>query len=213
MKKMQLIFITMALLLLSGCSSSPSNNEQTPNIAKEIPEVSIEYQTVDVSDISIAGAKRYAYKIVVTEEVTVEQLKEICDYLVETKKESRPYNAMAIYFYNRIEYMNEVPTMGYAMYAPYGKWEKAMEVETGYYENMAFEYSLLEKDWTLKLTDQEAEIWKAWIDLYDKRAQNEELPDEEKITKDIAATYELDTATIDEIMLKHSIWTFNNLDK
>lgn len=213
MKKTQLIFITMVLLLLSGCSSSSSNNEQTQNIANEIPEVSIEYQTVDVSDISIAGAKRYAYKIVISEEVTVDQLKEVCDYLVETKKESRPYNAMAIYFYDRTEYTSEMPALGYAMYAPYADWGKAADVKTGYYSNMSFDYHLLRKDWTLKLTDDEVEIWKAWIDLYDKKAWSEDLPDEELITQEIADIYETDTSTVDAIMLKHTIWTFNNLDK
>lgn len=69
-------------------------------------------------------------------------MKEISKEVVKYFSRKKEFNALSIQFYNNPEYIGEGNAMGYVNFAPYGKWGRADEVETGEVSKMDYDYNL-----------------------------------------------------------------------
>lgn len=176
----------------------------------ELPQ----YDIYSQEDLSINGVIRYQYNVVVLEQVSVEQLKDIAHEVVEDAKQKNEFNAVVIGFYDYPEYVGYGFTLGKVTYAPECDWAKADTVTSGQYSNMDYDYELLSKNWDKQLTVDEIAIYSAWNKLYDEKAvllvDGLEIVNEDIVDQEIADEFDITTEDINEIMLKSIVWAMNN---
>lgn len=187
---------------MTGCGSK--NTSST---------ASVDYEIIEKEDISVEAAKRYSYDVVIKEKVNVKELEDISKEIVEKIKEEEKFNAVVIWFYDYKEYIGEGHTLGKTTYAPEGDWAKADTVSPGEYEKMDYNYELMEKDWSKQLTKEEAKVYKAWHNLYQSKAKDDDLPDEDKIDTEIAKKFDISSEEVNKIMKKQLIWQINDKNK
>ncbi|WP_145993171.1 DUF4875 domain-containing protein [Tepidibacter mesophilus] len=212
MKKIIYLVLSLILIIgLVGCSDSDSSASVDESLIKDVS-----YTIEKAEDISIAGAKRYSLDVVVSKEVSVEQLQEISKKVIEDYKKENKFNAIVVGFYDYKEYIGNGYSLGKTEFAPEGDWSKAMEVSTGDYSSMDYNFDLMKKDWSKKLTQDEVTVWKQWNEEYTKvndelmGKNSTDLPNEDKISQEIAKQNNLTKDQVDEILMKKSTWTFSN---
>ena len=202
---------------------------QQPAEGEYQEEMIPEHEIVDLEEAHLPEAKRYEYHVLVKEEVDVKPLRHTSYFLLEKAKEDLEFNGVAFSYYDREEYVGRArETLGQAFYAPYGNPGRVAEVSAGDYENMEFSWSLRSKDWEQQLSDREAEIWAAWQDLYqnlqEKLSAEEDVAEkyllrdndkpvinEEAVSEEIAANYEIELENVENIRSSFSSWT--SMDK
>lgn len=211
-------FIGLVVVIIgsicSGCDNKikeqPQEGVSSAVQEKQVTIDIVNYKVIEKNDISTGNAKRYGWEVVVEEPVTVEQLKELAKKIVEEAKTDKKFNALVIGFYDYVEFIGYGYTLGKVEYAPNGDWGKANTVSAGEYDKMDYKFDLREKDWTKQLTKEEAKIFKAWHELYVSKATNIILPDESEITMEIAKQFNIEEDEVYQIMIKDSIWMFDN---
>lgn len=183
-------------------ASTPKTTSETtvPTI------VALKYKIFEKEDVSIANAKRYVWHVSVEGQPSTEDLSNLSVTIVEQAKEQSPFNAIVIGFYDYEEYYGSGYSLGKVTYAPNGDWSKASEIKTGDYLKMEYMNELKTIDWSIQLKKEEAEIYKAWQDLYMAKSTLSNIPDEAEITKEIAEKYKITTKEVDQILMKQLAW-------
>lgn len=207
MKRILVLLLTLTILMtVVGCGKEPK--EEVDMDEGKVAN----YEVVNKGDISIAAAKRYAWDVVVKEEMSVEDLEKLSKEIVEQAKKEKEFNALVIGFYDYEEYIGTGHALGKTEYAPEGDWSKADTVKTGDYKKMDYEYGLMEKDWDKQLSREEVDIYKAWKDLYKTKDEDPKDIDkyEDEISKDIAGEFNKTSEEVDGIIMKQVAWTFDN---
>lgn len=195
-----------ALLLCDGAGPS-------------ITEAPVAYHVETKEDFPYANAKRFNWNVVVEEPATSEQLKAVAQNAVERAKAEVKFNAIDILMYDYAEFVGYSGyTLGRATFAPGGDWSQADSVDAGDYDKMSFSWDLREKDWSKQLTPQEVEVWAAWQEAIAKvwasyteaeLADIETMPDEKKITNQIAEEFGMSPEEVDAVLLKQLSWCYH----
>lgn len=164
------LIYTVALVMLGlmfGCSNdqsvSPSQPVEEPVTVKvEEPEKVFNYYVYSIEDYPFANAKRYSYNVIIEEEYSEDQMKEIAVQIVEKAKKEKPFNAISLLFYDYPEYIGHGTVFGLANYAPNGDWGQAAEVETGDYSTMEYSFDLNAKDWANRPSPNDIAVFVEW---------------------------------------------------
>ncbi|MCB2357116.1 hypothetical protein [Clostridium estertheticum] len=216
------IVIFVLILMIPNNAQTPTKIQASTPTAVETPTPTplqaesliqdIKYSVENSEDTSLGKIKRYIISVVVTQEVNVEQLKEIAKKVVEENKEKNKFNAITIGFYDYKEYLSNGYTLGKVTFAPDGDFGKAANVSTGDYSSMNYTFELVNKDWSKRLTKNEVSIWKQFNDEFMKETKklveknSLDIPDENKISEMIGKQNNLTKEKIDEILLKKATW-------
>jgi len=210
----------IGIVVLVGIGALLLCDEAGPSTAPAPPitEAPVAYHVETKEDISMANAKRFAWYVVVEEPATSEQLKAVAENAVERAKAEVKFNAIMIFMYDYAEFVGYSGyTLGRATFAPGGDWSQAASVDAGDYDKMSFSWDLKEKDWSKQLTPQEAEVWAAWQEAIAKvwasyteaeLADPKTMPDEKKITNQIADEFGMSPEEVDAVLLKQLSWCY-----
>lgn len=117
--------------------------------------------------------------------------------LIEEAMLEKPFNAFAIYFYDYPEYVNRGTTLGTAVFAPGRDWTRANEVNPGDYYLMDYGWNMKEKNWSMQLTQEEVEVWNAWMNF------DLEFND---INEMIAEEFNITPEEVEQIIKKQNDW-------
>ncbi len=164
----------------------------------------INYDIVEKNDLSVGGAIRFSWEVVVKDEISVGELEDLAKEIVKEAKKEERFNAIVINFYDYEEYIGKGYTLGKAEYAPEGDWSKANTVNTGNYKTMDYSFDLREKDWSMQLTESDVEVFDAWMQV------SKEQESEDEITKEVAEKFNITEEEVSNIMIKQMEWAFYN---
>jgi len=206
-KKIALVLMGILGLLILLLASIGAFSEGEMDITN------YDYEVAEKNEYPTGAAKRYSWDIVINEPLTKKQLEELAMIITDEAKEDLSFNALTLGFYDYKEYIGTGYTLGSATFAPKGDWSEANTVRIGDYDSMEFNFELKEKDWNLKLSDSEVEIFKARKDLYMSYSENVkpgELPDETLVNKEISEKFGITEEKVNEIMKKQLIWSSNS---
>lgn len=205
----------IGIVVLVGIGALLLCDEAGPSIT----EAPVAYHVETKEDVPYALAKRFVWNVVVEEPATSEQLKAVAENAVERAKGEVKFNAIMILMYDYAEFIGYSGyTLGSATFAPSGDWSQAASVDAGDYDKMSFSWDLKEKDWSKQLTPQEVEVWVAWQEAIAKvwasyteaeLADIETMPDEEKITNQIAEEFGMSPEEVDAVLLKQLSWCYH----
>lgn len=201
------LFLTVAVFFV-GCSESAT--QKTEDVPEEEPEVEVaDYKVAMTEPMPIGNTKRFTWHVVVDKPVTPEDLEVVAEDVVMEAREAEAFNALTIMFYDWDGYVGHGFTLGKSTFAPQGDWGQAHSVSTGDYDAMTLTHELRKKDWSMRLTEEEAVVWKAWRDKYNREAEVDpaRLPDEEEIIRQIAADKSKSPDDVSAIIIKQETWT------
>lgn len=187
-----IILIAMLALITIGCSSEVSNLKD------------IDYEIISKDDFSVGGAVRLSIDVVVSQEVSGEELELISKEVVSEVKKDIALNAISINFYDHKEYAGHGYTLGQAIYAPNGKWEDANTTSAGNYRYMDYDFKFRSKDWSNRLTKEEVNIFKGWKDLLSNDIT------EEDASKQISEQFNISESDVDDIIMKQIMWAMED---
>lgn len=206
-----IVFIVLGVIA-SGLSEMDFFKEGNKTMSQKSEEKVriVDHEIVNKDSYPTGNAIRYSLDVVVDEKATEKELKALGEKIVEDMKKEEPFNAISIGFYDYGEFIGTGYTLGKIDYAPNGKWGDASTVSTGAYKKMKYTYSTQEKDWNNQLTQQEAEIYKAWKDLYQEKSTPENLPEEDLVTAEISNIFDIDSQEVKDIIMKQASWAFED---
>lgn len=219
MTRASLIIITVCTLVIFGflsCEKATSTTTQVTAVkeaaaatgtpTQEKIEALPEYKIVKTGDISFGNVKRYQIDVV-TNSVDALALKQISRKVIEEFKTQSRFNAVVIFFYDYEEFIGHGYTLAKTTYAPYGKWEKAMDVSTGDYKSMQFIFEIKQKNLEYKLTPDEAAIVKQWHEAYSLLDTDpKKLVEDETVFAYVAKQNNISSEQVNEILNKWLMW-------
>ena len=133
--------------------------------------------------------------------------KQISRNIIEEFKSQKRFNAVVVFFYDYEEFIGHGYTLAKTTYAPYGKWEKAMDVPTGDYKNMEFLFEIKQKNLEYKLTPDEAAIVKQWHEAYTLLDTDpNRLVEEETVSAYVAKQNNTSSDQVNDILNKWLMW-------
>lgn len=211
----------VAIVVLAGIGMLVLCDGPGPSTAPApVTEAPVAYRVEIKEDVSYALAKRFAWHVVLEEAATHEQLKAVAENAVDRAKGEVKFNAILIFMYDYAEFIGYGGnTLGKATFAPSGDWSQAASVDAGDYDRMSFSWELKEKDWSKQLTPEEVEVWAAWHEAIAKvwasyteaeLADIETMPDEKKITNQIAEEFGISPEEVDAVLLKQMFWMMSD---
>lgn len=219
MKRTTLIIIIVCTLVIIGFQScekttSPTTQKSavkeeaasTRTPAQEKIDVSHDYKIVKTEEISFGNVKRYQIDVV-TDSSDGLALKQISGKVIEEFKTKKRFNAVVVFFYDYEEFIGHGYTLAKTTYAPYGKWENAMDVSTGDYKNMEFSFEIKQKNLEYKLTPDEATIVKQWYEAYTLLDTNpNELVEDKTVSAYVAKQNNISSDQVNEILNRWLMW-------
>lgn len=171
MIKNQLLGVAVAVIItlpLSGCRESPSGKKTSDNsqtvqnagkvrqevtaktppsniVEPELPEpqqiIIPEYSIVSIRDVSFSTIKRYDVRVRVGHMLSRHELELVSQAIVKKLKETKPHNALTLFYYLPDSDTDGLYTAGKAVWAPYGDWARVDEVHTGKYSKHSLKLS------------------------------------------------------------------------
>ena len=128
------------IFTLSGCAGTEEaekvNGEETvEGVAEEVVEEKKvpKYEIIEEEDLSYSVVKRPSFRIVVSEDITEEEVRLVAEDIVEKTIGTQDVNAINIFMYDREEDAKGAYTVAKVEWAPDGDWSKAGDVEAGDY--------------------------------------------------------------------------------
>jgi len=142
------IAFVIQILFIASCSEK-TDEKQNSQIAnkKAISEISSITDTVKTVNFTVAAVEdagysvggkqvvRFTYRIKVEKQITDNEIRAICQKIISQESSKEPYNAIAFFFYLPDSDIKGAYTAGKAEWTPFGKWERAKDVDTGDYSN------------------------------------------------------------------------------
>lgn len=219
MKRTSLIIITVCTLAIIGFQSCEKATSTTTHVTdvkeaaastgaptQEKIEVLPDYKIVKIGDISFGNVKRYQLDVV-TDSVDDFALKQISRKVIEEFKTQLRFNAAVIFFYDYEEFIGHGYTLAKTTYAPFGKWEKAMDVSTGDYKSMQYIFEIKQKNLEYKLSPDEAAIVYQWHEAYSLLDTNpNKLVEDETVSAYVAKQNNISSDQVNEIINKWLMW-------
>jgi hypothetical protein len=102
----------------------------------------VKFKIVKTEDFSYANVKRIQYRISLYKDTTKNDIKHICDQLINNHKTKNLVNAITFLFYSPGSGTDGAYTAGTAVWAPNGKWGDAGKVKTGDYSKHKLEITI-----------------------------------------------------------------------
>ena len=189
--------LVIALAFLAACSG---NSIEAPDF---------DFEIVSIQDQSTQGMRRYWYRVAVSHEATPSEIEHLARYIVELVKADKDFNALQIWFFDFAEFAmpgRSHHTLGEAIYAPGGAWARASEVVAGDYRTFDFSFTLPEKDWSLRLTPEEAAIFGYWREIQEVAGFSEPV-----INSMVANEFEITIEEVENILLRQLVWAHNRI--
>jgi len=94
---------------------------------------SVDYDVLKEEDASYGNAVCLVLRARIARPATEEELGKVCREIIGAIKDTRPHNAINLFFYLRYSDLDWLATGGTAVWAPYGDWDRAGEVTAGDY--------------------------------------------------------------------------------
>ncbi|GHV02745.1 hypothetical protein FACS189485_04110 [Spirochaetia bacterium] len=224
---MKNIIVFIVLLAFLGCTGQKEQAKVSGTSAKDVSAKAvdkvrfepidpartdvdpnkIDYEVFNIGEAHIGNVKRYTYNVVVTQRLTKVDFEKIAQTVYEKAKKDTPFNALAVGFYDYPEFLREGYRLGWAEFAPNGKWADAMTVKTGNYSSIKMTSHLETPNWDNAITYQEAiiltEFYKLASELSKNAKTGEELNEaEQKATDAITKKYQISPEAFDEIFFR-----------
>jgi hypothetical protein len=190
-----LVLLGIVAFLLTSCFD---DEDESNSALQEIPENIVQYHIVNVEDLSFGNTSRYKYNIVIDEEATIKQLKDLSKVIVDKASKEHNFNAISIVFNDYDEFVDKGSSLGLVDFAPEGDWSKSDTVNAGEYKKMGFAYDLKKKDWSQRPSKEEVQIYAEWKKA---RNANQDLEDIE-VSKIVSQKLNIDANKIEEIITK-----------
>ena len=203
-----IIIVVFVIIFIFITLPSPNKSE-----VKEVAD----YKIVKFEEFPIG---RYVLRIV-TKTLDKDQLKQIGITVIEQLKKEYPFNAVTVFIYDKEEFIEDAFTLARIVYAPWGDWGKAMDVSTGDYSKMQYQFEIKDKIPENQLTDFEASIVKQWHDIYysleDQWYDTHDVTDttgtdsllyEQMATDSVAVQNNITSDEVDRIKRKYLDWLF-----
>lgn len=218
MNRTFLVIIAVCILIFGfqSCEKTTSTTTQKSAVNEETASTGTptqdkiyalpDYKIVKTGEISFGNVKRYQIDVV-TDSVDALALKQISGKVIEEFKAQKRFNAVVVFFYDYEEFIGHGYTLAKTTYAPYGKWENAMDVSTGDYKNMEFSFEIKQKNLEYKLTPDEATIVKQWYEAYNLLDTNpNELVEDKTVSAYVAKQNNISSDQVNEILNKWLMW-------
>lgn len=125
----------------------------------------VTYEILELEDVSFPGAVRYVAHVLTAPGISVAELTLLAERISEEIRLQTPYQALSVGFYDYPEYQDFGFVMGRWEFAPYGDWGRADEAELGDYSTFEARSFLVEKDWSLRPSQQDVTIWSRWEEV------------------------------------------------
>jgi len=197
--KYLVLLVVIVVLVINLISFLLKDDKSSTNIkSTSIPD----YQIVQIEDVSFGNTKRYSVNVI-TKTLDYEAIKQVGIAVVEKYKQEKSFNAISVFINDHVEFVGHGYSLGRVIYAPNGEWGKAMEVNTGEYSKMQYQFDIKNKQSENQLTDEEANIIKQWNDTQAKLNH----PLDEQLTIDsVAMQNGISPDQVQSIMRKFIMW-------
>ena len=208
------LIIIVVILIIGAVFGEDQTEEEAQTTETQTEEVqtedaNIDYEIISQKDFNFKDddnvkVVRYGLNVLVNEQVSIEELKEVSKEIVEEEKKENEFNAVSINFYDNEEFtsgISSVPPLGIVEYAPNGEWSKADTVDTGDYGSMEYNWKLKEKDWDNQLTEEELEIYGYIQEEYEAGVGNKE-----EIYQNVSNKHDISTEKVKETYDKAMNW-------
>jgi hypothetical protein len=225
MKKKNTLAMLLAILILVvfiGCTPKDKEAATQKKYGSQsfFPDtkpknVVADYKIVEIDDTSIGGAKRFGLQVV-TKTLDKEEIKQVGISAIEQFKRKTEFNAVMVFIYHHEGFIGDGYTLGRVIYAPWGDFARSMEVRTGDYSNMQFQFDIRETNPEYQLTDFETDIILQWNNVYDTLmdewfethdnlmdADLSNMPDDQTATDLVAKQNNLTSEQVDSIQQKY----------
>lgn len=201
-----LLVIPIILVAVYSWPKEPSDQLMNESLEQtEIKHAATDYTIAARQRTSEDEFIRYTYDVIVHGQPDVEALQAISRNVMDEVTAHDTFQAALIRFYDHEAYIGTESPLGEAVFAPEGDWSLADTVQPGAYEEMTFGWQLKHKEWDAQLSAEEARVWKAWNRVY--KAEQSDDPDlKAKVTRTISSKYDWDPETVQQIVLKQSVW-------
>lgn len=188
------------VVLLAFLAACGGNSIETPDF---------DFEIVSIQDLSTQDMRRYWYRVAVSHEATPSEIEHLARYIVELVKTDKEFNALQIWFFDFAEFA--IPgrshhTLGEVIYAPGGVWTRASEVTAGDYRTFDFSFNIPTKDWSLRLTPEEAEIFGHWREIQEVMGFSE-LVTHIMVSDEFGISIE----EVEDILLRQLDWAHNRV--
>ena len=159
------------------------------------------YEIVEKNDVSYSTVVRIVFRIRVQELLTENELRYICEEIIEQQKKTKPCNAIGFFFYLPDSDVGSYYTAGKADWAPNGLWEQAGNVATGNYSTHKLVLKVGNVFGTLSQSDIVTTIPKSkrMKIFYDTALAEDQGMDPEESRSFIAKKYGIDIETMRKI--------------
>lgn len=147
----------------------------------------LDYEILETEDVSFPGAVRVSLRVVVEEGATAAELRNLAEQLAEQHRASHEYQAFNIFFYHYPELAFDFATVGIWDDSPYGDWGRADEVSRGDYTHHEANDQIREKNWSLLPSQQEVDLYIAYIQKFDAMDSGSELPSDDEVITEVSA--------------------------
>lgn len=189
--------------------------QQSKNAAKEKavaspqppPKQEIQYDIVSTEKLS---QNRLNAIVVIKEPANVEAIKAVTHKVVATLKEKQPFSALHIGLTDYAEYVGSAYTLGTVTYGPKGQIAADTSKKLGTYDHMEYKYAMQEKDWSKRLSQEEATLWKKWYDFYLKERKANQNKKYESIIDDFCTTTNTPAEKANSVINKKDLWLLSN---
>jgi len=180
------------------------NDINTPKIQEQNNVLStVNYEIVEVKDISYIDAKRYSISIVINNNpATKQQVKTISEKIIDSYKD---IDAISIFYYFDKTQINDPYTLAMAEWAPNGDWSQA-DLKTN--QKLTYQFSnLIDKERTNGPTALEREINQAMRDKWYELSENSQSSiTDEDVAEILAPQYDKTVKEMLEIREKVSYY-------
>jgi hypothetical protein len=186
---------TYADTLDADDNSPDTPTEDEPPAVNEVDISGISFDIVEIRDYSVPNLRQFEYDVVVHDEVTSTQLEGLAVYIVESAKSEKEFDYLRMFFNDYSSFIGSGFTLGRVTYT------------SGDYEN-----TIRNKDWSLRPTLNEVEIYSSWHQAFHEQHEHG-TPTDDDINVIIAERYDISIEYINDIFLKVGIWRFNDTSK
>jgi hypothetical protein len=170
----------------------------------------------DIETASYGDIERYEIFVNLAFPVSEDDIKEICELVVEDFKRDKSFNAVAVYFSDLDSHYFGF-TIARCDYAPSGEWSDADNVSTGDYSqheyNFEFRTKVSEPDLALEdmPSEQEIELCNEWMvtaESLDEAGYDPVTESEPEANRLLAEKYGMQASEVEETVIKCVFWAF-----
>ena len=128
-KRSKNIFILIIILTVIGLSLIIFTRSPTPVNPPNIDFEIISVENFNTEFMGRVGEVRYRYDLIVYDDVTINELIELAEYIIYTASVQNNFDALKVWFFRYEDYTaknNSNPSLGEAIYSRGGTWDRSI---------------------------------------------------------------------------------------